>query len=103
MHVCCAEVVWAICDVAPQDVAIPVELEHESGGSCEAAQLLHALYRELEHGAVPKFDACVVRLDLDLDFVLDWLLARLTGEVDGLLGSQRHDGQSQDYGAAAGQ
>ena len=78
-------------------------LEHESGGSREAAQLLHALYRELEHDAVPKFVAHVLRLDLDLDFVLGWFLARLTGAVDALLGSQRHDDPSQDHGGVAGQ
>ncbi len=33
MHVRYGEVVCAICDVAPQDVVLPVELEHEGGGS----------------------------------------------------------------------
>ncbi len=97
------EVVCAICDVAPQEVAILAELEHESGGSREAAQLLHALYRELRHDAAPKFVALVLRLDLDLDFCLDWFLARLTGAIDELLGSQRHDDPSQDHGGVAGQ
>ncbi len=85
MHVRWGEVVCAI-RVAPQDVAMPVQLEHESGGSREAAQHLHALDSELQHEAAPKFDSCVLRLDLDLDFGLDWLLARLTGVVDALLG-----------------
>ncbi len=78
---------------------MPVELEHESGGSREAAQLLHALDRELEHDAAPKLDALVLRLDLDLD----WFPAHLTGEVDELLCSQRHDESSLDRGAVAGQ
>ncbi len=64
-----------------------VELEHESGGSREAAKLLHALYRELEHDTVRKIDARVLRLDLDHGFGLDWFLARLTGVADELLGS----------------
>ena len=102
MHVRCGEVVCVIC-VAPQDVAMLAELEHESGGSREAAQLLHALYRELEHDAAPKLVALVLNLDIDLDFVLDWFLARLTGAVDALLGSQRHDEPSQDHGGVAGQ
>ncbi len=102
MHVRCGEVV---CDmhVAPQDVAMLVGLEHESGGSREATQQLHAVDRELEHDAVPKFDALVLRLDLDLDFCLDWFLARLTGAIDAPLGSQRHDNPSQDHGGVAGQ
>jgi hypothetical protein len=87
MHVRWGEVVFAICDVAPQDVVMLVELEHESCGSCEAGQLLHALDRELVRDAVPKIDALVLRLNLDLDFGLDWFLARLTGEVDALMGS----------------
>ncbi len=58
MHVCCGEVVCVICDVAPQDVAMPVELEHESGGSREAAQVLHALNRELVYDAAPKMSLC---------------------------------------------
>jgi hypothetical protein len=101
MQVSCSEVVCAICDVAPQDVAMPVQLEHESGGSREAAQLLHALDRELEHDAAPKSDALVLRLDLD--FGLDWFPARLTGAVDELLGSKRLDDPSQDHGGVAGQ
>ena len=87
MHVRRGEVVCAICDVAPQDVALPVQLEHESGGSREAAQLFHVLGRELQHDAAPKLDARALRLDLDLDFGLDWFLARLTGVADELLGS----------------
>ncbi len=87
MYVRCGEVVCAICDVAPQDVAMRVELEHQSGGSREAAQVLHALDRELQHEAAPKRDVLVLRLDLDLDFDLDWFIARLTGVVDELLGS----------------
>ncbi len=87
MHVRWGEVVFAICDVAPQDVVMLVELEHEGGGSREAAQLLHALDRELQHDAAPKIDVLVVRLDLDLDFGLDWFPAHLTGVVDALLGS----------------
>jgi hypothetical protein len=82
MHVRWDEVVCAICDVA-----MLVELEHVSGGSREAAQLLHALGFELEHDAVPKLVARALNLDLDLDFGLDWFLARLTGDVDALLGS----------------
>ncbi len=74
MQVRCGEVVCAIGDIAPQDVAMPVQLEHESGGSREAAQVLHALDHELEHDAVPKIVALV-------------LLARLTGVVDELLSS----------------
>jgi hypothetical protein len=101
MHVCCGEVVCAICDVAPHDVPMLFGLEHESDGSREAAQLLHALYRELEHDAVPKFVAHVLRLDRD--FGLDWFPTRLTGEVDALLGSQRHDDPSQDHDGVAGQ
>ncbi len=100
MHVRCGEVVCAIC-VASQDVAMPVQLEHESGGSREAAQHLHALDRELQHGATPKLVARALRLDLD--FGLDWFLAHLTGVVDALLGLQRHDDPSQDHGAVAGQ
>ncbi len=103
MHVCCGEVVCAICDAAPQDVAMLTELKLESGGSREAEQVLHALDRELEHDAVPKIDALVLRLDLDLDFGLNCFLARLTGVVDELLGSQRHDDPSQDHDAVAGQ
>ncbi len=103
MHVRCGEVVCVICDVAPQDVAMPVQLEHESGGSRDAAQVFHALDRELEHDAVPKFVALVLRLDLDLDFVLDWFPARLTGAVDVLLGSQRHDNLSQEHVGVASQ
>ncbi len=103
MHVRWGEVVCAICDIAPQDVAMLVELEHESGGSREAAQVLHALDRELQHDAVPKIDVIVLRLDLDLDLGPDWFLARLTGVVDALLGSQRHDDPSQDHGGVAGQ
>ncbi len=91
IHVRWGEVVCAICDVAPQDVAILAVLGHESGGSREAAQLPHALDLELEHDAASKIDAIVLRLDLHLDFGLDWFLARLTGVVDELLGSQRHD------------
>jgi hypothetical protein len=68
MHVHWCEVVCSICDVAPQDVAMPVQLEHESGGSREAARLLHALDCERQHEAAPKLDVLVVlRLDLDLD------------------------------------
>jgi hypothetical protein len=78
-------------------------LVHESGGSREAAQHLHALDLELQHEAAPKIDALVLRLDPDLDFGIDWFLARLTGVVDELLGSQRHDGTSQDHGGVAGQ
>ncbi len=89
MHVSCGEVVFAICDVDPQEVPMLAELEHESGGSREAAQVLHALDLELEHDAVPKFVALVLRLDLDLDFGLDWFLARLPGVVVELLGSYR--------------
>ena len=85
MHVRWGEVVCVICDVASQDVATPVQLEHESGGSREAAQLPHALDLELEHDAVPKLVALVLRLDLD--FGLDWFLVHLTGVVDALLGS----------------
>ncbi len=103
MHVRWGEVVCAICDVAPQDVAMLAELEHESGGSREAAQVLHALDRELQHDAAPKVVALVLRLDLNLDFVFDWFLARLTGVVDELLGSQRHDEPSQSHGGVAGQ
>ncbi len=88
--------------VDPQDVAILVELEYESDGSREAAQYLHALDRELEHEAAPKIDARVLRLDRDLDFGLDWFLARLTGAVDALMGPQRHDDLSQDHGGVAG-
>ncbi len=101
MHVRWGEVVCAICDVAPQEVAMLAELEHESGGSREAAQLLHALDRELVHEAAPKLVALVLRLDLD--FGLDWFLVHLTGVVDELLGSQRHDEPSQDHGGVAGQ
>ncbi len=100
MHVLWGEVVCAICNVAPQDVAMPVQLEHESGGSREAAQLLHALDRQFEHDAVPKLDVLVLRIDLD--FGLDWFPARLTGVVNELLGSQRHDKPSQDHGAVTG-
>ena len=75
-----------------------VQLKHESGESREAAQVLHALDRELQHEAAPKLVALVLRLDLDLDFGLDWFPARLTGVVDALLGSQRHDDPSQDHG-----
>ncbi len=50
----------AICDFAPQDVAMLVELEHESCGSGEAAQVLHALDREREHDAFPSLDAHVL-------------------------------------------
>ncbi len=103
MHVRWGEVVCAICDVAPHDVAILAVLEHESGGSREAAQHLHALDHELEHDAVPKIVALVLRLDLDLDLGLDCFLARLTGAVDALLGSQRHDDPGQDHGGVAGQ
>ncbi len=103
MHVRWGEVVSAICDVAPQDVAMLVELEHESGGSREGAQVFQALDCELEHDAVPKVDVLVLRIDLDLDLGLDWLPVRLTGVVDELLGSQRHDETGQDHGAAAGQ
>jgi hypothetical protein len=78
------------------------KLEHESGGSREAVQLLYALDHELEHDAAPKIDALVLRLNLYLDFVLDWLLARLTGVVDELMGSQRHDDLSQGHGGVAG-
>jgi hypothetical protein len=102
MHVRCGEVVCAI-SVAPQDVAMPVQLEHESGGTREAAQVLHALDCELQHDAAPKLVALVLRLDPDLDFGLDWLPARLTGEADALLGSQRHADSSQDHGGVAGQ
>ncbi len=87
MHVRWGEVVCATCDVDPQNVAILAVLEHESGGCREAAQLLHALYRELELVVVPKSDALVLRLDLDLDFGLDWFPACTTGVVDELLGS----------------
>ena len=87
MYVRCGEVVCAICDVAPQDVAMLVELEHESGGSREAAKLLHVLDCELEHDPVPKIDARTLHLDLYLDFGLNWFLARLPGVVDELLGS----------------
>ncbi len=73
------------------------------GGSREFAQHIHALGFELEHDAAPKNDALVLRLDLDLDFCLDCFLARLTGEVDALLGSQGHDDPSQDHGGVAGQ
>ncbi len=69
MHVRWGEVVRAICD--PQDVAMPVQLEHVSGGSREAAQVFHALDRELEHDAAPKLVALVLRLDLELDFFLN--------------------------------
>jgi hypothetical protein len=86
MNVRWGEVVCATCEVA-QDVVMIAELEHESGGSREAAQLLHALDCELEHDAVPKIDVRVLRLDLDLDLGLDWFPAHLTGEVDALLGS----------------
>ncbi len=103
MHVRWGEVVCAICDDAPQEVAMLAELEHESGGSLKTAQNLHALDRELQHDAAPKVDALVLRLDLHLDFVLDWFLARLTGVVDALLGSQRHDEPSQDHGGVVGQ
>jgi hypothetical protein len=51
----------------------------------------------------PKLDAHVLRLDLHLDLGLDWFLARLTGVVDELLGSQRHDDPGQDHGGVAGQ
>jgi hypothetical protein len=76
-----------------------VQLEHESGGSREAAQVLHALDRELQHEARcpclaprprPRLWPCCV-------------LARLTGVIDELLGSQRHDDPSQDHGGVAGQ
>ncbi len=102
MHVRWGEVVCATC-VVQQDVAMLVELEHERGGSREAAQHLHALDRELEHDAISKIDVCVLRLDLDLDFGLDWFPTRLTGAVDALMGSQRHDDPSQDHGSVAGQ
>ncbi len=92
-----------ICDVASQDVAMLVQLEHESGGSTKVAQLPHSLDCELVHDAAPKLDAFVLRLDLDLDFGLDWFLARLTGVLDELLGSQRQDDLGQDHGAVAGQ
>ncbi len=95
MHVRWGEVVCATYDVAPQDAAMPVELEHESGGSREAAQVIPALDRELVRDAAPKIDALVLRLDLDLDFGLDWFPARLTGDVDALLGSQRRATQSR--------
>ncbi len=49
----------------------------------------------------PKLVARALRLDLDLDFGLDWFLARLTGVADALLGSQRHDDRSQDHGGVA--
>ncbi len=100
MHVRWGEVVCATCDVAPRVVAMFIELEHESGGSREAAQHLHALDRELQHEAAPKLVALVLRLGLELGFGLDWFLARLTGVADALLGSQRHDNPSQDHGAA---
>ncbi len=95
--------VCAIRDVAPQDVALLAKLEHESGGPREAAQLLHAPDRELEHDAAPKLVARMLRLDPDLGFELDWFPAHLTGVVDELLGSQRHDDPGQDHGAVAGQ
>jgi hypothetical protein len=79
------------------------ELEHEIDGSREAAQLFHALDCELEHDAAPKLDVLVLRLDFDLDFVLDWFTDRLTGVVDALLGSKRHDDPGQDHGAVADQ
>jgi hypothetical protein len=56
VHVRWGEVVCAIC-VAPQDVAMLAKHEHESGGSREAAQLLHALDCELRHEAAPKLVA----------------------------------------------
>ncbi len=65
MHVRWGEVVCVICDIAPQEVAMPVQLEHESGGSREAAQVFHALDCELQHEAAPKLDVLVLRLDLD--------------------------------------
>jgi hypothetical protein len=96
-------------DAAGQDVATLVELEHQSGGSRDVAQHLHALDRELQCDAAPKIDVLVLRLDLeldldlDIDFGLNWFLARLPGVVVELLGSQRHDDPSRDHGAAAGQ
>jgi hypothetical protein len=79
-----------------------VELEHESGGSSEAAQLLHALDRELEHDAAHKLVALSLRLDLELDFGLDWSLPARLAWLMSFLGSHRLDDPSQDHGGVAG-